>query len=308
MSRPKLTAFGLVVLAAGACVSEDIAEGQFTCFNVGSESECPDGLVCAEDLYCRSSVKSEGGTGIGGGGWANGGTGGIAGSLVGGTAGAGNEPSGGQGGDGGTVAVCGNGVQESGEACDPCNCDDSNGCTTDIPLGPCAGCDHQNACGGSEACVSGTCVGVACVRRLWRSNGSNITHWFGLAGTSPPGTGWTVDAECDFKVYTSPGAGDQAMYTYENSDNGLTRYRYRVANDDLGALWFLSSNALGGYSSTSARPGEVPLYACWKPCCSKTAHVYGDHLLTRDASTCAGWQTEDNYPAGFGINRWVLPP
>jgi hypothetical protein len=39
-----------------ACVSEDISSGQFTCFSVGSRDECPEGLVCANDLYCRESV------------------------------------------------------------------------------------------------------------------------------------------------------------------------------------------------------------------------------------------------------------
>jgi hypothetical protein len=308
VSFAKLSSVVLFVSAVGACVSEDIADGQFTCFHVGSRSECPDGLVCAEDLYCRSSLKSEGGAGIGGGGWGNGGSAGASGG-VGGVAGSGNVPTGGQGGGaGGSAPVCGNGVQERGEVCDPCSCDDGNGCTTDVPLGPCAGCDHPSACSANEVCVSGNCAGVTCVRRLWRSSGNNITHWFGVAGTNPPGSGWTVDTECDFKVYTAPNAGDQAMYTFENSDNAITRYRYRVANDDLGAFWFPSSSALGGYTSTAQRPGEVPLYECWIPCCSKTAHTFGDHILTRDVATCAGWQTEDNYPAGYGINRWVLPP
>jgi hypothetical protein len=299
----RVKAGALLGLAFGACVSEDVADGQFTCFHPGSKSECPDGLVCATDLYCRKSVAIEdAGTGIGGdGSWISGGTAGV--PATGGTAGTVST-----GGTGGSEPVCGNNVREGNEVCDPCNCDDGDGCTNDYAVGPCAGCAHPSACQSNQVCVSGSCRSVACVRRLWKGSNGNVTHWFGLAGTSPPGTGWTVDSECDFRVYTSPEGGDQAMYTFENSDNGITRYRYRVANDNLGALWFPSTSALGGFSSTTARPGEVPLYLCWQPCCAKTAHVFGDHILTRDVASCAGWQTEDNYPAGFGINRWVLPP
>src|SRR5512138_415216 len=88
-----------------------------------------------------------GGAGAGGTGGSIGGAGGTGGSAGrGGTGGsAGSAGTGGSAATGGTAPVCGNGVREAGETCDPPGscplCDDQDDCTTDTSTGAAATCN-----------------------------------------------------------------------------------------------------------------------------------------------------------------------
>ncbi|MBN1605383.1 MAG: hypothetical protein JW940_02060 [Polyangiaceae bacterium] len=84
----------------------------------------------------------------------------------GGTSGAGGTgATTGTGTGGAPAAVCGNGVVESGETCDPCpaNCDDGNACTVDRPAGGAQTCNlvcsntTVSACSSGDGCCPAGC-------------------------------------------------------------------------------------------------------------------------------------------------------
>ena len=152
----KLKETGVLVLLVAACVSEDFADGQFTCKSPGSASECPAELVCASDLRCRKSVGDAGESGGSGGVILESGVGGGLGGLD--SGGQGGTPSGGSPGTGGTpnpCAKCSVGQVCYNNACctpkDPCNkvqCGGlSDGCGKTVNCG----------CNGGFGCKTGKC-------------------------------------------------------------------------------------------------------------------------------------------------------
>lgn len=148
------------LIAFAGCVSEDFAEGQFTCSTVGASDECPDGLVCAEDLRCRSRLQSIDG-GVGGDGSIQ--FDGSSGGSPGGSSGAGaSAGTGGQGaaagsGGGGPCAQCTGGQVCFNDACctpqDPCataECGQyDDGCGQAVS---CAPCDPPRSCKSGKCC------------------------------------------------------------------------------------------------------------------------------------------------------------